>query len=499
MAYTPVGNPIWSCQFRLQGGGRLFFKAGAYGLCIVGLIVLYHFLDMPRRPLPTTALNALRRLAWVQVIVIVLGGAGAISRALIRDHTTRMIESYRISPMSSSTVILGYLFGGPLQILLLYGTGVVIGLVLSIIGLVGTYDWLMGNIYLLVVSVSIWSIVVCAGVGSSKPGNLTLLIVIGGILSPTIMGIVPGLGLFIGAYGVGQCQRSMLGMIGSANGLGVALAVAVLLLVFWCIAAARRYRKPYLPPLSVVAALVLVACWLLVFLVGMITHDDLVVSGRIVAELMRKTRSAVLVITLLGPLVVVHLPAAAAVRMRRRHVMGAEPHLRSDRWPPSLASGLSILLVLAMIAVLCGIDDSDRSEGWRPHGLDAQAWVAVAAAFVLATWTVTGLLRLSQFTTGRTVIASILVALLWLVPPVVDHLRVSLFYGTQFRIEAYSVLLGSSPIFSIITACKCPTYTLWPGLVFQAVVAVFAHLMGNRAERILIRRRRAKRRQEQTA
>ena len=498
MAYIPLGNPIWSSQFRLQGGSRLFFKAGAYGFCIVGLIVLYHYLDTPRRPFSATALGALRLLAWAQVVVVVLGGAAAITRALTRDHTTRMIESYRMSPMSSSTVVVGYLLGSPLQILLLYGVGLVIGLFLSVIGKIGTNDWLVGNIYLLVVSASIWSIVLCAGVGSGKPGNVAALIVVGALLSPAIMAVVPGLGLFIGAYAVGQCQRSMLGRIGHANGLGVALAVAVLMLVFWCAAAARRYRKPYLPPLSVVASLVLVACWLLVFLVGMVAHDELVPGGGLAAELMSEGPGIVLalVITLLGPLLVVHLPAAAAARMRRRHIMGAESHLRSDRWSPALATGLSVLLVLAMIVVLFGIDGSDGSEGWRSHGLGVRAWGAVAVALVLAGWTVTGFLRLSQFTIGRTVIASILIVLVWIVPPVVDHMRVSLFHGAQFRIEGYSFLLGCSPILSIITACTCPTYTLWPGLVCQAVVALFAHLMGNRAEYILIRRRARMRVQE---
>lgn len=490
MAYLPLGNPIWSCQYRLQGGQRLFIKAGAYGLLAVGLIMLYHRLNYPRNAPAVTAASALRVLAWVQVAVLILGGTGAITRTLLRDYTTKMIESHRISPMRSFTVVIGYMFGGTVQILLLYSLGLVLGVALCFIAGSGSGDWLMGNLYLLVVAASIWSIAVFAGVGSGKPGNLAPLIVIAAFTSVALMGVVPGLALFIGAYAVSRCHGFMLGVLGPSSGLGVALAISVLVLVFWSVAAARRYRKPYLPPLNVVMALAFVGFWLLCFLTGLVMHSDLVPGGGLAREMYDEGGGAVFVIALLSPLLVAHLPVAAAVRMRRRRILGAEPHLPSDSWSPALAALLSILLIGVAVAFLVWRAYLDPWKGSHPWGLDAKAWGAVVAALVLAVWTVTGFLRLSQFTIGRTVIATILVVCLWLFPPLIDHARVLLTHGPEHvKIEHYSFLLGCSPISTIINGCKNPTYTAWPGLAFQAAVTLLATLLGNRAERILIHKR----------
>ncbi len=339
-------------------------------------------------------------------------------------------------------------------------------------------------------SLVFWSIAVFVGVGRGKPGNIRVLLVLAGILSPVLMSFVPGLALLSGAYAVGRCEEYMLGRIGPASGLGIAFAGAILMLVFWSAAAARRYRKPHLPALSVAGALVFVVFWLLFFLVGMAMLDDLIPAG----WRLDKEDVGVLVGTLLSPLVVAHLPAAAAAQMRRRHLMGAQSQLRTERCSPALASLLAtciVLLFVLLTAVYWG-DHTEQHPVPPVFHLDVKRWGAVVTALVVSVWTVTGLLRLSQFTTGRSLIAGLLTVLLWAIPPLVDHLRVSLLFGYPIRIEHYSILLGCSPVASILATCVFPSYAPGTGLGLQVVVAFVATLLGNRAERILIARRARK-------
>lgn len=484
MAYVAVGNPIGSCQYRLLGGRRMFVRAGVAGLAAVALIVLYQRMEGPPATLASVAPRALRILAWAQVAVMVIGGAGAIHRALARDYATRMIESYRISPMSSFTVVAGYLLGSTLQILLLWAVGLLLGLGLSRIGGRSPADWLVGNLCLLIGALSIWSMAVFAGLGAVKPGNLTLLLILAGFMAPVLMSALPGLALFLGVYTVASAQRDMLGLLGGRSGIGMALAASLVLMAFWMSAAARRYRKPYLPALGVAGSLVFVGLWLLVFVVGVVWQQELVPGGWSMGEF----ADMVLAGSLISPLIVGHLPAAAAVRMRRRRIMGAEPWRWSDRCPPGLALALTGLLLCAFAAVFAALEHAGWLDRWRPVEMGDRAWPVIGAALLLGAWTVTGLLKLSQYTIGRSVIASLAVIFLWGLPPLIDYMRVIFIHGGA-RAGAYSFLAGCSPLVTVSAACVSPAYNVLPGLLIQLGVAAAAHFAGHWAESALVRRR----------
>ncbi|MCP4590434.1 MAG: hypothetical protein GY842_06810 [bacterium] len=493
MAYVPLGNPIWSCQYRLHGGHRMFIKAGVVGIIAVGGILLYHRTAGRGNAVATTATQALRLLAWAQVALLLVGGSVAVTKGLMRDYTTKMIEIHRTSPMSSFTAVLGYLIGAPMQILLLFGAGVLLGWALSFLSGGNAGAWLAGNFFLLVASASVWSLAVFAGVGQGKPGNVLPLIIIAGFSSTVVMGLAPGLGLFAGMYALGRCQRYMLGFLGSGGGFGVALTASVAMLSFWGVAAARRYRKPHLPPLSTSMALTFVALWMVLFTVGLSTHVDLVPGGSWMHEMMREAPDVALIATLLSPLLIAHLPAAAAARMRRRRILGATLYQPSDYWSPGLATRMSVVIVLSALALVfhtgvLPVQMGDAWEGERPY-FEFGVLAATTAALILAVWTVTGLLRMSHFARGRSIAASVAVVLLWSVPPAIDHVRAAFAYSNEVHVEHYSFLLGSSPVLTIVGAYLLPTYVLWPGLLVQFGVAVGATLLGSWAERILIRRR----------
>lgn len=414
-------------------------------------------------------------------------GTGAIAKAFQREHATKMLESNRISPMSSFTVVLGYVFGPTMPVLLLYVVGVVIGLVLASLAARDPSAWLVGNFYLLIVSVSIWCLAVLVGVGPGKPGNLTSLVVVGGLLSIALMAFVPGVALLVGAYGITHSQRHMLGGLGSTAGLGLALAAAVLMLVFWAVCAARYYRKPQLPPLTVPAALLFVGLFLFMSLVGVLAHGELVV-GRLAVELgndSERTPMVLLTVGLVTTLSIGHLPAAAAVRMRRRRTLGERARSGVDTCSPPLATVLSLAVVFVASAVVIAASRPPEVVADLSFGVCG----VIALALALAFWTVTGALRCSYFASGKNTVAAIVIVLLWLGPPLVDYVRVALSSASTSSAASYSLLLGCSPVFTIICACNGINCALCPGLVFQAVVAGLAHLLGNRAERLLVKRR----------
>ena len=490
MAYVRIGNPIVSCQYRLHGGAGMLAKTFVYAAVVVGIIVLYHRVEAPIATVSTTALMALEKGAWLQAIILVLGGAGAIARGLTRDQSTRVIESYRMSPLGAFRVVTGYMFGCTLQILLLYAVGVVLGLGLCVLASISLRHWLLGNFFLLASATSIWSLAVFAGVGAGKPTNLMPLFVLGSALSPVIMNFAPGLALFMGSYAIGRSIEYMLGRTGPASGLGVAFGISALMTVFWGWAAARRYRRPHLPALGIVGALLFVALWLTMFVTGLRLLERLLPPG----WQLEQALLGILVMTLLSPCLVAHLPVAAAVQIRRRQILGARPADWGERIAPWAAGAASIGLMLIMIGVVRFTAVFPAPSG--PPGpaaspfLELRVWGVTATALILALVTVAGLLRLSYFTTGRSLLASVGAVLLWGLPPLIDHLLVS-FSLPQIRIhlEDYSFLLGCSPWFSIGLACVYPAYPVVPGLVFQLATAAGATLLGNRAERLLIQKR----------
>ena len=255
-------------------------------------------------------------------------------------------------------------FGPTMQVLLSYAVGVVIGLFLANFAGRSTSAWLLGNFFLLIVAVSIWCLAVFVAVGPGKPGNLTALVVVGSMLSPLFIMFVPGLALMMGAYGVGHSQSYMFGGQTSAEGLGLALVVATLMMVFWAVAAARYHRKPHLPPLSVPAALVLVGLVLIVSLTSSFVHAELIAGP--FTEVMSADDPAsmsLFAVCLVTVLLVGHLPAASAVRMRRRHILGARLRSRWDECSPLLATAMSLVLVFTILAAVIGLG--------RPSGMVA--------------------------------------------------------------------------------------------------------------------------------
>jgi len=141
--------PVWRLHFHLLGGKR---RVG--GLTVIYIIsVIFGILVMRRlfrnEPLSAFVDTTMNILGFVQLLIGIPGIAGAVHRAMLRDYQTRMIDSHRLTPLSGLTLLLGHLFGASQQMLLLFGTNVILGGALLMFGSAGVQDWLLGNLLVL--------------------------------------------------------------------------------------------------------------------------------------------------------------------------------------------------------------------------------------------------------------------------------------------------------------------------------------------------------------
>ena len=107
---------MWRLQYNLLGGNRrMIGGAGVYALAlIVGAYGCRRVFG--DESLADVASTMIKVLAAIQIFIAVLVGCNAVHRASLRDFESKMIESHRLTPMTSVTVVLGYLFGTTLQI-----------------------------------------------------------------------------------------------------------------------------------------------------------------------------------------------------------------------------------------------------------------------------------------------------------------------------------------------------------------------------------------------
>ncbi|MFQ5592350.1 MAG: hypothetical protein ACE5HE_14405, partial [Phycisphaerae bacterium] len=184
-------------QYHLLGGRRRLLAIAC--ICLAALVAG----TMALRQLLWHAKPAvlagwiLNGLAAVQIVVVALGGCHAVYRAMLRDHDAKMLESHRLTPMSNLTVVIGYLFGSTIQILVVLAVIALFGCALTFLGGYPVADWVYGNALLLNSAVTLWSIVLLAGLHASKPINPAPLILGVVVLGNVGVVAVPAAGVLL--------------------------------------------------------------------------------------------------------------------------------------------------------------------------------------------------------------------------------------------------------------------------------------------------------------
>lgn len=474
-----VPNAMWWVQAKLTGGaGRITL----YGFVWLLLVVLasaaarYSLRDEP----PTFAVEIiLNVLAGTQLVLLILWACNSIFRAMVRDIDSSMLESHRLSPMSASAVVLGYMVGPFLPVLIFFAINVVAGLVLLRSVGISPVDWLAGNGFLLALAPLTWTVTVLLGIGRRKPFNpLLALFLIGSFGAPLF--IIPGLGIFSGAFAaiVAGSYLFRAPFIEPAPEIAL-IGIALIMTVIWFRAAMRKFDRPDLPAFGVWRAFGLLLIWLVfaaapLLFVSYADKATLAAMGGAVRDFAEHGFIANSLAATMDASVVMALFPMGAVAFSRVRAVDGRAHGRAVRtWLTGSGPALAAALVLCLAAV-------DR------RGVPAQTlfltWTAIAASLVTVESAIV-LRGLNNKPAVRLVV--MIVLFLWAAPLLTDlwYREYQQAVSEMRRELPATVISGFSPFGSVWELFSRDGAPLIPGVVAQVGFALIYAALAHRALR----------------
>lgn len=472
--------PMWRVHYQLNGGHRRTLLVSLVVASVVAVGVLGYQRFNPREPIGDICAGALATLAVVQCFVLLAGGCNTVHRALQKDYESRMIESHRLTPMTNIGVVLGYMFGAPLQLLALAATILLCGLGLCLVGDIEPGPWVLGNLLIAITAIPLWALVVVLGMRVGKPINPMAFLIAAGALSVPLS-MLPGIGLLFGIYSVGLAVAVASGnMPPNSGAIAVSGAVHVVFAVYWVVIAATKYRRPELPALNGWRGLALIVLWTLLGVGGIVGYETIVKRGmRSIYQNEFLTVQWVITLTSLLPIVAMVCAATAdyALLMRR----GRQPRGWTDRFPDlggvfivaMTATALAWLLTSQALSESLEVDFRQGAPASAQAAYDQNwAWAITAAAMVCAGLSARALMLLlprghdSQRRGG--LLAVVVLVSWWALPPLFDQIRVVYAAGASYS----GFIWGFSPPGLVIAAWSLPAIAVESGLVVLVTTTV---------------------------
>jgi hypothetical protein len=111
-------NPIWQKSLRSRLRMRHVLSWGAVTVTITAFVCLMTYLTMTQQELasPQNAAKAvLPALVVIQAILLMMFGTGAVAAGVAQERDEGLLDYQRMTPMSPTSKILGYLFGLPVR------------------------------------------------------------------------------------------------------------------------------------------------------------------------------------------------------------------------------------------------------------------------------------------------------------------------------------------------------------------------------------------------
>jgi len=268
MSDTVISNPVGWVQARLQGWpGRVWGIAGVYAAAVLFFhIFVYRALMDNRLTLSGFCDGALGVMAPITALVLVILGCTSVKKSIQRDFTSDMISSHRLSPVSGSMAVLGYLSGPPCIVLTLT---LVNWLACTILVMLGTTPSQYAAptfllVYLGCMAAMCWTLT--ALIGLSTRGTISFVGLFGALYVLTRFGVtvvVPGLALLVGSKTLGSLGTTAALSPGGAKYialplLGSMVGQVVLAMIFF-VAAARKYARDDVPAITPLIGYLLLA------------------------------------------------------------------------------------------------------------------------------------------------------------------------------------------------------------------------------------------------
>jgi hypothetical protein len=462
-APSPVAdlNPIAWAQFHLRGGWKSFWPTtlGYTALVGAGMLLVVRLSDGT-----PGALGGLKTaFTGLQAGLLVLFICSRVSTAIRQDQTSRMIESHRLMPVSSSQAVLGYFWGPSAQPLALCGANILLGC--GLCRAVGTPVGLWLTVNGVLVLFAAFAVTLAAfGAFAGRPGGVAvgwIGMFVGMINFVTIGAILPAVNvLATPLLGSTVFQLGVIG--GDAVSTYAPSTLFQGLIAGVCFASAcRRYRRDDRPALGWDLGLALLAAWVATSAYGIVFWDQFqptVVRGRGVSPAAQLVGSAITAMLL----ALVPLAGSAwlsadweARRAMRDPTLGRRPPA-----PPIIALGAAAITLLLAAATL------HKGGSESPLGAVLRT-AAVLASFYLAT---TYALRILVRVTTRLLYPMLTwLMLAWLVPMSVDYLRWWL--GGVPSDAALGAPSSFGAVGALLAIWTGDPATSTPGIIFQAILA----------------------------
>ena len=481
---------MWRVLHQLNGGHRRMVAVGAVYAVVLGFgTYALHWVLRNEVSTEEFAGGALNFVSALQLLIVLVGGCNAVHRGLLRDYETKMIESHRLTPMSNLTVVAGYVFGGSCQILLLFLINATLGLLLCALAGYGPRNWLWGNALVLSLGIFLWTGTVFAGIRQGKPINPTGIVVLIGMLTMPLL-LLPGAGLMLGVYGAYMAISVLYNLYEiSAPEAALMVGLTLFLTGFWATAAAARYRRPDLPALNAFRGLLMLFFWLLfssIGIVGFSAFTQNTMRNAFDPSMMRGQWIATLVTSLLVACVPISSTALCHLLVRR----GSSPRDWVDRVPDLPVVLLAVLLICLIPGITGWTIWTQLLDPEQGTGRTALAWLYTAMACLLALITARGVYVMAYVRGRGPASPTVLLALLWIFPPILDVLR-SLTFDHMEYVESW--LMGCSPAGTLLIIWSDNGAGLWeslllPGLAFQLLLVLFFTLVAGRRKRQYLQR-----------
>ncbi len=424
-------------------------------------------------------------MSIIQGALVLLVAPSAVRRAVLRDFQTAMIESHRLTPLSSLSLVLGYLTGPAAQVMLLYGAGLVVGgyfaadygQSLGFPGVIIT-GWYASQLSVLTLALLVAALVLLTALATRGKTNLMLPLILLGVFGGYwLVLLVPGLALLMGVMSGGLIisvlTRSAATALDPAM-LGWAMVLQVAMALVLLIACCRKVRAPDRPAFSLGSGLLLL----------LVSGFTLVMGVRYFEGFRRlidwdeswlwQWGGSTLAFVLVGL-----IPLAAAASQRQHRDRAAV--LATRQRPPILRLlDLTPLLLAALTAalmVLLLLEVETVRLSWSLL-TEPTPVAALSVAFFLTFWTDYVLVY-----TARTWQRSAKFALLFtwfilrIVPVAADAAAaLSSFLTGEPAMAVVWRAAGISPIGSLLILVRGGNP--WPGIAIQGIIAAVATLIG---------------------
>lgn len=484
-----TANPLFWLNFRLAGAWRSLLT----GVCLLSAAVFVFAGISYRMSAPGAAAGVsgtwLGIITLAQAGFLLLAAPAAVRRSVLRDFTTGMIESHRLSPMSGLKVVLGYLTGAPVLVYVLYALGLVFGsffvghYTLSVGVPQAAGGWYFVQGCLLLLSFMICSLILLVALSTSGKTNVIGLLIIVLIFGGwTIVAVVPGLALLTGLmsvdllFAIVNNPRAGVTLTGSPLVLPLAALTQLAFGVLFVLASARKVRFPERAMFSIPLVLTLLATWAATLVLGVALlpqKSNLPLGFEEVGAAAQVIGSAI-------AFMLIALLAVVAAAVELYHVDRAaafDPTALRRAAAPLL---MPLLLAAAMAGLTLLLAMVHRDVGALPTGmlntLQNPAWrIALFCAALLTFWTDLALVYVAV-AQGTSIFRRLLIAALVLkVGPLLFDGGAIIAYEQVNRHWTPSNLgfSGGSPVGTYVLSAL-PATNPWPGIIVQGVIAGLA-------------------------